>query len=137
MSRGMLRGAAGAWLGLIALQAVVSRGGTGVVGGLLSDVDGLVQRVLDPSVPAIPDRAKGGSSTGTDDGDGNYHPTIPGYLGGGTTTAPGAGSSGQAQNPNFHVIDPPPTGQQNPAYGAHPGGIPMAYLIPAPATVSV
>lgn len=114
----MFRGAAAAWLGLIALQAVTTRGGAGAVGGLMTTVDGLVKRALDPSVAAIPDHS---APKGTDDSDGNYHPTLPPYLGGGTTTAPGSGSSGQSSNPGYHVGDPPPIGQHNPQYdNPHP-----------------
>lgn len=56
MARGALRGAMSAALGLIALQAVSSKKGSGRISGLLTDVNGLVLRVLDPTVPAIPDR---------------------------------------------------------------------------------
>lgn len=52
----MLRGAAAAWLGLVALQAVTTSRGANTVGGLLGTVDGLVKKALDPSVAAIPDR---------------------------------------------------------------------------------
>lgn len=126
----MLRGAAAAWIGLVALQAFTTDRGAGAVGGLLGAVDGLVKRALDPSVPAIPDRSHGGVP-GTKDGDGNFHPTIPPYLGGGTVPGPGAGSSGQQQNPNFQLVDPPPPGQHNPAYdnpGNTPYGIPESYI---------
>jgi hypothetical protein len=60
VARGAFRGAAAAWLGLIALQAVATRGGSGRIASLLGDLDGLVQHVLDPNVPAIKDR-RGGS----------------------------------------------------------------------------
>jgi hypothetical protein len=53
-----------AWLALIALQTVSSRG-SGRVAGAFADVNRLVKRALDPSVPAIPDRRTGGSSTPT------------------------------------------------------------------------
>lgn len=125
----MLRGAAAAWLGLVALQALTTKGGAGAATGLLGAVDGLVKRVLDPSVPAIPDHSTG---AGTTDADGNYHPTIPGFLGGGTTTAPGSGTSGQKSNPQYVPKDLPPTGQHNPQYDNpnpnQPGGIPEAYI---------
>lgn len=49
-------------LSLIALQALVSTGGSGRVASLLADVNRLVVRVLDPTVPAIPDRSNGTSS---------------------------------------------------------------------------
>jgi hypothetical protein len=59
--RGTLRGAATAWLGLIALHAVAT-GGSGKVAGAFADVNRLLSRVLDPNVPAIPDRRAGGSA---------------------------------------------------------------------------
>jgi hypothetical protein len=46
-----------ACLGLVALQAVSTRGGSGRVASLLTDINGVVERVLDPKVPAIPDRS--------------------------------------------------------------------------------
>jgi hypothetical protein len=54
-----LRGAVTAWLGLIVLQAVVSTGGSGRVAGAFTGIAGLVNRALDPNVPAIPDRRAG------------------------------------------------------------------------------
>lgn len=60
-----LRGAVTAWLALIALQAVVSQGGSGKIAGLFTDLDALLQRAFDPSVPAIPDRRNGATGTGT------------------------------------------------------------------------
>lgn len=51
------------WLGLIALQAVVSRGGSGRVAQAFADLDTLLERVLDPTVPAIPDRRAGATSS--------------------------------------------------------------------------
>jgi hypothetical protein len=56
MGRGALRGAMTAWLGLIALQAVSTTGGSGRISALFGDVNRLVERALDPKVPAIPDR---------------------------------------------------------------------------------
>lgn len=126
----MLRGAAAAWLGLIALQALTTKNGAGAVGGLLGSVNGLAQRALDPSVPAIPDHSRGGS--GTTDKSGNFHPSIPGWLGGGTTPSPGSTDNGGRNNDGFRLFDPPPPGQHNPAYDnpnpGHPGGIPEAYI---------
>lgn len=49
------------WLGLVALQAVVSRGGSGRISQAFTDLDKLLERVLDPTVPAIPDRRAGSS----------------------------------------------------------------------------
>lgn len=118
-----VRGVVTAWLGLVALQAV-SKAGSGRVPSFFADVDQLVQRALSPNVPAIPDRR---SAAGTYDSDGNFHPSIPGYLGGGTTTAPGSGTSGQKSNPNYVPYDPAPTGRNNPQYSNphpnQPGGI--------------
>jgi hypothetical protein len=70
----------------------------------------------------------GGSTGGFTDSDGNYHPNIPGYLGGGTTTAPGSGSN---SNPNYVPYDPPPTGQHNPQYDNNgPNGQLETYVQP-------
>ena len=63
MGKHALRGAVTAWLALIALQAVSSRGGSGRVASFFGDVDGLVQRALSPDVPAIPDRRGGRNDT--------------------------------------------------------------------------
>jgi hypothetical protein len=113
------RGAVTAWMALIVLQTVGSAGGSSKVASLFADINGLVTRALSPDVPAIPDR-RGAFK----DKDGNVHPYIPGWLGGGTTTSPG---SGRQSNPRFRVGDPPPTGQHNPAYDNpdpnQPGGI--------------
>lgn len=61
MARGTARSAAAACLGLIALQAAGSRGGAGRIYDLLGDVNRVVARALDPSVPAIPDLRNGGT----------------------------------------------------------------------------
>ena len=61
MARGAVRGALAAWLGLITLQAVASSG-SGRVASAFADVAGLVDRVIDPAVPAIPDRRTGSTS---------------------------------------------------------------------------
>jgi hypothetical protein len=58
--RHAVRGMVTAWLGLIVLQTVSTQGGSGRVSGLFYDIDRLLQRALDPSVPAIPNLAKGG-----------------------------------------------------------------------------
>ena len=58
---GVLRGVVVSWLGLIALHAVGTTGGAGRVAQLLNDVNSTVGRLLDPSVPAIPDLRKGES----------------------------------------------------------------------------
>lgn len=59
MARGTFRATATAVLGLIALQAVSTKGGSGRVAELLTDANSLVERVLDPSLPAIPDLRNG------------------------------------------------------------------------------
>ena len=63
MSSGALRGAGAAWLSLIVLQGLVSRGGSSRIASLMADVNGLVLRALDPKVPAIPDHSRSTSST--------------------------------------------------------------------------
>lgn len=63
MARGALRGVATGALTLIVLQGLVSRGGSGQVANLLADVNGLVLRVFDPTVPAIPDHSTGSASS--------------------------------------------------------------------------
>lgn len=65
MAHGTARAAATACLGLIALQAAGTRGGAGRIASLLADANSMVARVLDPNVPAIPDRRTGASSSGT------------------------------------------------------------------------
>lgn len=57
------RGALTAWMALIVLQTVGTRGGSGKVASLFTDANTLVTRALSPSVPAIPDR-RGGLSAG-------------------------------------------------------------------------
>jgi hypothetical protein len=135
----MLRGAGAAWLGLIVLQAATTKNGSGAIGGLLNTVNGLVKRALDPSVAAIPDHSKDAGAV--KDSDGNVHPKIPDYLGGGVVPGPGKLPPGTKQNPNFHIEDPPPTDQHNPAYdNPHPntpGGIPMSYQYAIPGITNV
>lgn len=46
-------------LGLVAFQTLVSRAGSGRVGQFFTDANHLLERALDPTVPAIPDRAPG------------------------------------------------------------------------------
>jgi hypothetical protein len=58
MARGAFRGALTAWLGLITLQVVTTKGGSSKVAGLFGVVDSVVQRALDPNVAAIPDHGK-------------------------------------------------------------------------------
>jgi hypothetical protein len=58
MARGAVRGALGAWLGLVALQVATTSGGSGRIAGAFGVLNGLVERALDPNVPAIPDGAR-------------------------------------------------------------------------------
>jgi hypothetical protein len=59
MAGGALRGALSAWLGLIALQAVSTKGGSGRIVELANSVSSFVDRALDPTIPAIPDLRSG------------------------------------------------------------------------------
>jgi hypothetical protein len=59
VARGALRGAATAWLGLIALQVVTSGEGSGRLSEVFVWVNSLVTRALDPDVAAIPDLSSG------------------------------------------------------------------------------
>jgi hypothetical protein len=59
VARGAVRGALGAWLGLITLQVVSSRGGSGKVAGAFDAVNSIVKRSLSPDVAAIPDYRDG------------------------------------------------------------------------------
>jgi hypothetical protein len=61
MAHGTARSAATACLGLIALQAASTRGGSGRIAELLHDANTMVTRLLDPKVPAIPDLRSGGT----------------------------------------------------------------------------
>lgn len=61
--RHTFRGALSAWMALIVLQTIGTRGGSGKIASLFSDVNGLVTRALSPDVAAIPDR-RGGLSAG-------------------------------------------------------------------------
>ena len=74
-------------------------------------------------------------STGFTDADGNFHPTLPDSVGGGTVDAPGAGDQA---NPDYRVGDPAPIGPDgkptNPQYDNphpnQPGGIEEFYRRP-------
>lgn len=55
---GTVRGVFAGFLGLVALHALGTKGGSGRVKEAFGDVAGLIERVLDADVPAIPDRAK-------------------------------------------------------------------------------
>lgn len=71
------------WLGLVALQAVVSRGGSGRISQAFSDLDALLERVLDPTVAAIPDRRAGATTrpVTTTDTDTTTIPRLPAAAG--------------------------------------------------------
>jgi len=92
----MIRGAVGAWLGLAALDAVVSNHGAQTTGGVLSFAASVVNRALSPDVALIPDFSKGeGAST-----DAGTDPTATGQ-------ASSDGSSGH--NYDLGVTAPAPT----------------------------
>jgi len=64
--KGLAGSAFTTWLTLIAVQALAQRESAGRVSQLFADVDRLLERALDPTVPAIPDRrAANGASTPT------------------------------------------------------------------------
>jgi hypothetical protein len=66
MARGAFRGMAGGALTLIVLQGLTMEGPSAKVGGLIDTLNGLVNRALDPKIPAIPDHSKAATSTGAD-----------------------------------------------------------------------
>jgi hypothetical protein len=59
---GSVRGVFAGFLGLVALHAVGSRGGSGRIAEAFGDVAGVIERVLNPTVPAIPDKRSGAAS---------------------------------------------------------------------------
>jgi hypothetical protein len=61
VARGAVRGALTAWLGLIVLHGLTTKGGSKAVGGAFDVVGNVVERALSPDVPAIPDRRTGES----------------------------------------------------------------------------
>lgn len=67
MARGALRGIAAGSLALIALETVLDGKAPQRVSGLWGLLDTVAQRVLDPSVPAIPDRSQGVAASMTND----------------------------------------------------------------------
>lgn len=56
MGKRAFRGALTAWGALIVLHTVGTAGGSGLLASLFADLDSLVKRALDPTVPAIRDR---------------------------------------------------------------------------------
>lgn len=63
----MKRGLAGAfttWLALVALQTLAtSKSAPSRIRELFQDANAVIERVLDPTVPAIPDRREGAAPT--------------------------------------------------------------------------
>lgn len=78
MARGAVRGAAVAWLGLVALDALLSNHGSTAAGGVLNFANSVVLRALSPDVAAIPDYSSGSSNTNAIGGT-KPDPTLP-YL---------------------------------------------------------
>jgi hypothetical protein len=62
-----VKGAAGwmftTWLGLIALQTLTTKGASGRVASAFTDLNSVLDRILDPTIPAIPDRRPGAATT--------------------------------------------------------------------------
>jgi hypothetical protein len=59
VARGAVRGAVTAWLGLIVLQVVTTKHGSGQIAGLFGVADSVVKRAMSPDVAAIPDYRNG------------------------------------------------------------------------------
>lgn len=76
MNRSAWAGAFTGWLGLIALHALSTKGGSGRVGELFNDVNSIVERVLDADVAAIPDLRAGASTNGAGGGSAGTRPTV-------------------------------------------------------------
>jgi len=57
VASGAVRGVLTAWLGLAALQALTSRGGSDKAAGLVDVIASVVERALSPDVAAIPNFA--------------------------------------------------------------------------------
>jgi hypothetical protein len=87
-----LRGAVTAWLGLIALQTVVTHSDR--AGGALDAINTMVQRLLSPGVPAIPDRRSGAKAS-----KGGYFTGLTPEQAAAVANAP-AGLAVQAAGPN-------------------------------------
>jgi hypothetical protein len=93
------RGAVTAWLALIALQAISTRDGSGRVASLFGDIDHLVQRALNPKVPAIPDRATARARASARDAGG----AAMGNAAGGAAAAAVAALGGRNALPNTKI----------------------------------
>jgi hypothetical protein len=89
-----LRGAVTAWLGLIALSAVVRNSGQAT--GALATINNVLQRALSPDVPAIPDRRTGAGSSSKA---GGYFNMTPEQLGKAVAAAK-TGQAVQSAGPN-------------------------------------
>src|SRR4051794_31690312 len=87
-----LRGAVTAWLGLIALQTVVTN--SGQASGALAAINGMIQRLLSPNVPAIPDRRSGAAA-----GSGGFFNMTPEQVAAAVQSAK-TGVAVQAAGPN-------------------------------------
>lgn len=81
LGRGTVRGVFTAWLALIALGAVAkSDAGSGRIREAFADLDSILQRIKDPTVPGIPDRRTAGGSTGPGGGRTTLPPSGRPYL---------------------------------------------------------
>lgn len=109
MSRGAFRGAAVAWLGLAALDALLSTHGAESVSGALGVLNSVAQRALSPDVALIPDFSSGaGTSTPGMD----INPVATGQ-------ASSDGSSGHQYDQGGTVQTPTNTVPINPAPAVH------------------
>lgn len=97
MSRGTARGIASGFLGLVALQALSTRGGSGRVAEAFGDIAGLVARVMDPDVPAIPDR-RAGAAQGT---------STPGSIAAAKAAGGAQGTTSSRLERRLPIPDPP------------------------------
>jgi hypothetical protein len=93
---GTARSMAATVLGLVALQTIGTAGGSGRVVDLLNDANALVDRLLDPNVPAIPNLAAGETWGGTTRAPASSSPGwwSSGIAGAQRAAAPAASSTG-------------------------------------------
>lgn len=73
--RGTLAWAFTTWLTLVGLQALATRGAAGRVGELFTSADKVLERLLDPTVPAIPD-LRPGAAKPSSSSDTSTRPTV-------------------------------------------------------------
>lgn len=118
MARGAVRGFAAGALGLIALQGLTSDKSAGKVSGLVGTITGLVDRALDPNVPAIPDHSTKSSASSSGGGS---------MAGGGKATGAGVLPPDQADLPNAAAIV---TANQAAAAAAGGGSLPPSLFAP-------